>query len=317
MVGHIMRLAAYLYISRHGIFYFRFPVPTDLHPARKRCHPKVSLGTREPRDAGFLARLLAVAGQSLLDRPKVRSRRYDEMRDHVHDHFSQMLRSFREKTAAEGPLDEARLDVLRASQALAEDGPDQFTAITSPDDEDALMRDFCTARGIEEILEGRERKLLSDEFFKGYREFLARAMDHTAEFYALTLDENCSPAHRTTLATVNTTVQDVEAHPFSEVVSQYFDEIQRSGALAPKTEADKRDALALLADLTGDKPPARMTKADAQEVKAALFKLPKNRTKNPKTRNLPLKDMLEVTGVPHIAARIMNVYIGNMQSFFA
>lgn len=32
MVGHIMRLAAYLSASRHGIFCFRWPIPAGLHP---------------------------------------------------------------------------------------------------------------------------------------------------------------------------------------------------------------------------------------------------------------------------------------------
>lgn len=75
-----MRLAAYLCTSRHGIFYFRWPLPIDRHPARKRGHVKVSLGTREPGDARYLARLLAVARQSALARPSVRAMRYDENR---------------------------------------------------------------------------------------------------------------------------------------------------------------------------------------------------------------------------------------------
>jgi hypothetical protein len=71
-----MRLAAYLSTSRHGIFCFRYPLPTANHPAQKRGHVKVSLATREPRQAAQFARLLAVAGQSLLSRPMVLAMRY-------------------------------------------------------------------------------------------------------------------------------------------------------------------------------------------------------------------------------------------------
>ena len=42
-VGQIIRLADYLTASRHGIFYFRYPLPIANHPARKREHVKVSL----------------------------------------------------------------------------------------------------------------------------------------------------------------------------------------------------------------------------------------------------------------------------------
>jgi integrase len=82
-----------------------------------------------------------------------------------------------------------------------------------------------------------------------------------------------------------------------------------------KTRSEKQDALALMSELTGAKAPAHLTKADAQEVKAALFKLPKNRSKSPRTRNLSLAQMLDLKDVPRIAARTMNGYIGHMQHF--
>ena len=98
-----MRLTAYLCTSRHGIFYFRFPLPPEFQPARKRGHIKVSLGTREPSVAQRLARFLTLAGQTILARPKVRAMRYDEMRGHVRDHFGKLLHDFRERSAATGP----------------------------------------------------------------------------------------------------------------------------------------------------------------------------------------------------------------------
>jgi len=98
-------------------------------------------------------------------------------------------------------------------------------------------------------------------------------------------------------------------------LSRYFDELDRTGALAAKTRSEKQDALSLMSELTDGKAPAAFTKADAQAVKAALLQLPKNRSKNPKTRNLSLAQMLDLPKVPRIAARTMNVYIGHMQHF--
>jgi len=97
---------------------------------------------------------------------------------------------------------------------------------------------------------------------------------------------------------------------------RYFAELERTKALAAKTEGDKRDALSLMSELMGGKPPAHTTRKDAQEVKAVLFKLPKNRSKNPITRELPLLAMLEVPGLECIGARTMNAYLGHMQHFF-
>ncbi|MDK3075698.1 hypothetical protein QO034_21765 [Sedimentitalea sp. JM2-8] len=121
MVGHIMHLASYPSISRHGIFYFRFPLPVDRHPALKRSHIKVSLGTRDPRIAKSLARLLTIAGQSIVTRPMVRAMRYDEIREHVRDHFGQLLVQFRERSASNGPVNGLDMDALWAAQGLSDD----------------------------------------------------------------------------------------------------------------------------------------------------------------------------------------------------
>ncbi|MCV6596616.1 MAG: hypothetical protein OIF40_05975, partial [Mangrovicoccus sp.] len=90
---------------------------------------------------------------------------------------------------------------------------------------------------------------------------------------------------------------------FSESVAMYFEEKSRTDALAVKTERDKRDAFSLLSEITGDKPLAEITKEDAREVKQVVMRLPKNRRKNPKTRDKTLFEMLEVEGVELLSAR--------------
>ncbi|MDD9732216.1 site-specific integrase [Mameliella sp. AT18] len=311
-----MRLAAYLCTSRHGIFYFRFPLPPRLHPAQQRTHLKVSLKTRQPEEARQLSRLLALAGQSLLAQPNLPSMRYDEIRGHVREHFGQMLRDFRDRSADSGPATGMALDALRAGLALSESATADWAPLTHKDGADGLLRAFCAARGIAPEPEGRARSLLLAELQKGYREYVARAVEHTAEFDTLTIEQApaSAPAERETRVAHNTVEPD--ALPLADVLSRYFDEIDRTGALATKTRGEKQDALALMAELTGDKPPAHMKKVDAQQVKDALFKLPKNRSKNPKTRDLPLSEALELPGVQRISARTMNVYLGNMQHFF-
>lgn len=114
-----MHLAAYLCTSRHGIFYFRFPVPVECHPTQKRGHIKVSLATREPKEARDFARRLVVAGQAAMAQPIVRAMRYEDMRNHVRDHSSEMLKKFRDRTADEGPADEVRLGAVKPAQTLA------------------------------------------------------------------------------------------------------------------------------------------------------------------------------------------------------
>ncbi len=308
-----MRLTAYLCTSRHGVFYFRYPLPTCAHPHGKLSTVKVSMRTRKPRAARQLARVLSVAGQSLLAQPKVRAMRYDQMREHVRDHFSNMLRQFREHRAADSPLGDTDLGALKLSRSLAVSDTNDWLAFTQYDDAEALLRAFCEARGIAEIPDGREAELLLAGVRKGHREYVDRALQHSAEFDTLPLTQS-ETSDRGRVAAAPP--RQADAKPSTDLVARYFGELERTKALAAKTESDKRDALVLMAELTEAKSPAHMARGDAQEVKTALFKLPKNRTKNPRTRDLPLSEMLEMPDVERIAARTMNVYLGHMQHFF-
>lgn len=126
-----MRLAAYLSTSRHGIFYFRWPIPPSLHPEQKRRDIKVSLGTRCPRSARQVSRLLGIAGHSMLTAPTVRRMRYDDIRKHVQEHFRELLAQFKDEVAEGGPMDGMRLEALVNAQGLAEGDPEGWAALIS------------------------------------------------------------------------------------------------------------------------------------------------------------------------------------------
>ncbi len=115
-----MRLAAYVSKSRHGIFYLRWPIPASLHPTKKHSDLKLSLGTRSPCAAQRLSRLFTVAGQSILMTSSVGSMKYDEIREHVRDHFQVLLKQFKDDLSETGQALEPRLDALRAAQGLSD-----------------------------------------------------------------------------------------------------------------------------------------------------------------------------------------------------
>ena len=246
----------------------------------------------------------------------VSTMRYDDMREHVRDHFYQLLRAFREKAAASGPVTGVGLAALRSSESPAQDDADNWASMIHAEETAGLLREFCAARGISQVPEGRERDLLLAELQKGYREYISRALAQTQEYDTLVLEQE--PLRTTPVARIQDrkAVTQVQELSFDDVVIRHFDELERTNALVAKTKSEKRDAISLLSALTDAKPLGLMTKSDAQEVKAALFKLPKNRSKNPKTRNLPLSKALEIEGVERIAARTLNVYLGHMQSLF-
>jgi hypothetical protein len=66
-----MKLSAYLSPSRHGVYYFRWPLPECEH--RKRQTVRISLRTKCPDRAGDLARYLASCGRLMRDNSTCRA----------------------------------------------------------------------------------------------------------------------------------------------------------------------------------------------------------------------------------------------------
>ena len=84
-----MMLSSYLSPSRHGVYYFRWPIPSSLEG--KRATVRISLRTRCPDRAGDLARYLASCGRILGDNSALAGLRQSEMRDKVQAYFKAQL----------------------------------------------------------------------------------------------------------------------------------------------------------------------------------------------------------------------------------
>ena len=147
-----MHHTAYVGTSRHGIFYFRWPIPAAFHPQGRRSDVKVSLRTRCPKVARELSRLLISAGLSLTSRASRASMNYSDIRHHVQEHYRALLRSFKAEVSASGPVEGQKLDAMTGSMSLVEADPDGFVQAAHPDGGEGLLRQFCARVGIREKL---------------------------------------------------------------------------------------------------------------------------------------------------------------------
>ncbi|MFG6561816.1 hypothetical protein [Sulfitobacter sp. 1A15299] len=182
-----------------------------------------------------------------------------------------------------------------------------------PEGAPGLLKAFCTARGLSPVPEGRAAELLTSELHKGYKAYISAALEHIASYDQIDIAEQ----HPTLSSPLTPKEPDAEDTPtLKAVLGHYFEEMKRTNASAEKTLKEKHEALGLMTDLVASKPLAQLSKADAQKVKADLFKLPKNKNKNPQTRDLTLREMLNHPSAERIGARTMNVYLGHMQHFF-
>lgn len=306
-----MRLATYLSTSRHGIFYFRWPLPRHLHPARKASDIKVSLGTRLPHMAEQLSRLMVFAGHSLSFPASGVGMRYEDIRRQVQEHFQSQLAGFRERLSQTGPVGENGREDFRLSMAMADSPLDDFIAMRCTGD-GSLLDKFLTERGIAGGLPSDTTRMIAAELQKGYRAVLKAALRSDTEYEAYDFD---APAGRVPAATASAPEAPAAADLLSEISRKYLDESQKLTGLRPKTLTEKRDALALLQEIIGDKAVFSITKADARKTDDVLQKLPKNRGKSAATRNLGLPEMLALRGVGTISARTLNSYVSHFQAF--
>jgi integrase len=240
--------------------------------------------------------------------------RYDEIRRHVREHFTDLLAKFREAVSVDGPVVGPHKDALTSSQALAGEPLGDFLAVTALDGGDALLSAFCESRGITEDLDPAKQKQMLNELYKGYKIFLDEALQINASFDGFDLSPEALARPSGIPSQSNQTA--VTEVPYQETVRRYMDEGKRAQSWVLKTIDEKQDALELLGEITGNIPTASLSKSDVGSIKDVLMKMPKNRKKNPATRDLALAAMLEVPGMQAISPTTVNGYLSNFQSFF-
>ncbi|OAN50867.1 DUF6538 domain-containing protein [Magnetospirillum moscoviense] len=97
-----MQTTAYLTLSRHNVYYFRWPLPMELHPLRQRLYIRTSLRTHDRREALRLSRSLGYLGETLTAQGIASGMRYDEIRAVLTKHFSDKLAQHKARIAEHG-----------------------------------------------------------------------------------------------------------------------------------------------------------------------------------------------------------------------
>ena len=261
-----------------------------------------------------MSRGLVLAGQSAIHSASLAAMTYDEMRQHVQSHFAGSLAKFKSRILREGPLTEDQREGLTATQRAMEEGSEAWLELAGDEGGEALLRQFQDLTGITDNLSAPERARLVEEIHKGELSHLNSALAYSASFDRYDLNHG-QPILADGGTAFAPTVEATE--PYALTVSTYLAEGQLGKQWVAKTLSEKRDALDLLGEITGNKAVAHLTNADARKAKATLLTLPKNRSKNPATRHLLLREMLNDTSLPKIAPRTVNSYLSAFQSFAA
>lgn len=86
-----MTLPSYLTLSRHNIYYYRFPIPKTLHPEHKSSFIRLSLGTPNKREAMVMANMLTYHAEVTLKALRHSSMNYEQIRKVIKDRLTTLV----------------------------------------------------------------------------------------------------------------------------------------------------------------------------------------------------------------------------------
>lgn len=312
-----MRIPAYLNLSRHHIWYFRWPIPAYLHPQYKHSAIRISLNTRDPQRALRLAKVLEYHGTQVNQRLATLDMSYADAQKALKAFFSKILEDEKQDIDQSGPLPAKRVRELqhtvRSIERYLKEGAETNPEINlDPGDDmaDAVIQlvqadipGLNLARGTEG--HARLKQDLKLPFLSYAKELLlynSRVQDYDLSSPAPSLSPPIQIAKH--------------SKPLKEAVDDFIAERMRGKEWTERTKADRAAQFALLTELLGDKYDIALIDAKtATDVKKVLQEIPKGRNKNPLTRGLTLQEAIKVK-TDKLDTRTVNEYLLAYQSLF-
>ncbi|WP_235962785.1 site-specific integrase, partial [Jannaschia marina] len=297
-----MKLSAYLSPSRHGVYYFRWPLPLPSPERQSRRTVRISLRTKCPDRAGDLARHLASCGRLVRDNKALARLRQDEMREMVRSYFTASLDQYVERLNDTG-LPGRSLDLLRQELTAHED------AAEGHDDLSDLFLDpgaFRASAGLTDAQWAENAPSLRREMRKARRDQIRAILSAAESLDGYSFSEHAQTAPKPSQAhsaSLSAAIADFKA----EHGPQWSQEMR-----------NKADAyLALLVEHFGpDRPIDQISRQDAADMKKLVQALPANRKTKPETRDLSLQDAIDFPGLPKISVKTVNNYIDMFRRFW-
>ncbi len=301
---------AYLHVSRHRVFYLRWPLPKALHPQGRPSTVKVSLGTCDKRQALQLARSLGYSAERLIAKGTASGMKYEDIRAVLKRHFSDALDRKKAQMAETGRLAPDMVQALESGVAFAQDALDRNEPQLLGEDDTALLARFIALHGLSVEPGSPAHETLRTEFKKAYRDWCSAVLEHDRALDGYTFTPSVAAVSEATAV----------AEPVAtlrEVGDRYIEENIRGDRWAKKTEFEKGEHIALLYEILGAETDIRaVTAPKAREVKETLLAFPKNRNKNPKTKGLSLAEAIAVPGVEKLNVQTINKYLATYAGLF-
>lgn len=294
-----MKLSSYLCLSRHGVYYFRWPMPKIAN--QKRTTLKLSLKTRCPDQAGDLSRYLAFCGKMNWKDADLTHYKRNDIRKMVKEYFQTQLHQYMSWLETRGlspnALEDARCEIL-----------DHESCIEAELDSDLYLpiKRFLNKSGISEQDWQDSQPTMQRELRMGRRDMLKRVLEvaESLESYSY---ENVPESHLAPSLP--------SSAPLGRAIDDFIEEHSRQWP--EKTTKQIRAYLNILLEHCGSECLLEaISKQDASDVKKVLQALPASRNIKPELKGLSLSDVIKVNGYKLISPKTINSHIDTFRRFF-
>lgn len=312
---------SYILKSRHGVFYFRWPLPKRLHPEGRAETLKLSLRTRDPQKALRLSRPLIQIAEQLTDHGIAYGMEYKELRELLIQHFRDLLNRVTNEIDRTGRLnDQLRRDYERrlaaTQQEIETDAPLSFAS-----GYENLLAGFMKQYDVPFTRSDEQYAWLERDFKKAARSFLKSVLEHDAsydDFDLTTPARVVAPASTSSVLPAKTPHQaTLPSITIEELAKRFIRERKLGDNWVPTTVMGKEEYLGLLTELFGqNRDIATLTQKDVTTVKDTLVALPTHRHKKQATKGKPLADVLKMTNLPRLSVPSINKYLQTYNDFF-
>jgi integrase len=297
-----MKLSSYLSHSRHGIYYFRWPLPKLDGQARRSV--RLSLQTRCPKHAGDIALYLASCGKEVRGNKALAGLRQDQIREKVQAYFKAQLDQYLDwldkRSLSKNALADAREEMLDHESFIDIDSAHQLWL---------PVQRFKNKMDVSDAEWDASQPRIATELRKGRRDMLRRVLEAAERLDRYSYPDGAEPH----------VLSSVPALPTSSPLGQAIDDFiaEQSRTWTTRTTKQFKAYLNILTEFFGrERLLATITKQDANDVKKLLLNLPSSRNTIPALKGLPLLEVVKVTGRKTIAPKTINSHIQMFHSFF-
>ncbi|WP_063840133.1 hypothetical protein [Bradyrhizobium sp. LTSP885] len=234
---------SYLAVSRHGIYYFRWPMRAA-SMERRSSSVKISLQTRDPKEALRLSRALSYLTQQLFQDCTERGMTFEEIRRLLTTHFSERLEQHKLTIAKSGRISHLDRSAYENTLVFATEAVQDGTSLFPGGNDDDFVARFIERYGLTLQPGTNTHTTLHTELKRAHRDYCSSVLAYDSSLDSYQFENKIDDAR-----SVDKTAAVPPYTSLQKLIDRYTQDSNLGVQWTPKTQHEKADHFALLIEL--------------------------------------------------------------------